>query len=204
MGREYPVETPDSSDDFQSKRLGLQWQWNANHRREWYDCGDGILKLYAQKIEPQVKLSDVSSLLLQKWPAPAFTVSVLLLLDEWKEGDIGGLVTLGGHYSALMLEKKDGKMLLQQWSGIWNEGEESHEYLEEITKDQLCIRMTVKETRIVSYQISEEGKEFRKVGRNEVVTPRKWVGVKTGLGAVHQGNGTAGVLKAASFHFDPS
>ena len=91
---------------------------------------------------------------------------------------------MGGHYSALMLEKKDGKMLLQQWSGIWNEGEESHEYLEEITKDQLCIRMTVKETRIVSYQISEEGKEFRKVGRNEVVTPGKWVGVKTGLGAV--------------------
>ena len=203
VGGEYPVETPDTDDDFQNGRPGLQWQWNANHREEWYACGNGSLKLYAQKTGMRVKLCDVANLLLQKWPGPEFAVSVLLLLDEWEEGDIGGLVTLGGHYSALMLERKDGKMLLQQWSGIWNEGEESHEYLEEISGNRLYIRLMVKETKTVSYQISEEGKEFRTVGRSEVVTPGKWVGVKTGLGAVHPGNGKTGALKAAFFHIDP-
>lgn len=203
VGGEYPVEAPDTDDDFQNGRPGLQWQWNANHREEWYACGNGSLKLYAQKTGMRVKLCDVANLLLQKWPGPEFAVSVLLLLDEWEEGDIGGLVTLGGHYSALMLERKDGKMLLQQWSGIWNEGEESHEYLEEISGDRLYIRLMVKETKTVSYQISEEGKEFRTVGRSEVVTPGKWVGVKTGLGAVHPGNGKTGALKAAFFHIDP-
>ena len=36
VGKEYPVSTIPTSDDFSSDKLGLQWQWQANPKEEWY------------------------------------------------------------------------------------------------------------------------------------------------------------------------
>ena len=36
VGAVYPKVSPDDSDDFSGESLGLQWQWNANHRSDWY------------------------------------------------------------------------------------------------------------------------------------------------------------------------
>lgn len=51
MGAVYPVESPDESDDFSGNTLGLQWQWNANHSKGWYQMEQPGLRLYAQKYE---------------------------------------------------------------------------------------------------------------------------------------------------------
>src|SRR5205085_915805 len=35
VGKNYPLAVPQTTDEFQSKKLGLQWQWQANYKDEW-------------------------------------------------------------------------------------------------------------------------------------------------------------------------
>jgi len=66
--------SPPSSDEFDRDSLGVQWQWNANSREEWYSLTkrQGYLRLYAQPSpDPESNnLWMLPSLLLQKIPAP--------------------------------------------------------------------------------------------------------------------------------------
>jgi beta-xylosidase len=36
VGQIYPICNPQTSDEFDSTTLGLQWQWHANHSDQWY------------------------------------------------------------------------------------------------------------------------------------------------------------------------
>ena len=36
VGGVYPICAPEDSDLFEGKELGLQWQWNATYKKEWY------------------------------------------------------------------------------------------------------------------------------------------------------------------------
>lgn len=108
VGATYPIDAPEDSDFFEGDKLGLQWQWNANYREDWYSLGNGRLTLYAQDSDPGLQLCDVPNLLLQKWPAPEFRITACLRLDNLKEGDAAGLVSQCGHYTGLLVHKKDG------------------------------------------------------------------------------------------------
>ena len=81
VGAVYPVDAPEDSDFFDGEKLGLQWQWNANYKEEWYSLIDGDLTLTAQPIEESTQLCDVPNLLIQKWPAPEFQITTCLHLD---------------------------------------------------------------------------------------------------------------------------
>ena len=62
----YPVCEPDTSDDFTSDKLGMQWQWNANPQKDWYELTGLKLKLNALDTVPLRPVSDYRNLLLQK------------------------------------------------------------------------------------------------------------------------------------------
>ncbi|MGN1147127.1 MAG: family 43 glycosylhydrolase, partial [Lachnospiraceae bacterium] len=98
VGGSFPVCAPEDSDFFEGGSLGLQWQWNANYKKEWYDLQEGMLTLYAQKVSADTQTCDISNLLLQKWPTPEFMITTKLHLSGMKEGDICGMVSLGGVY----------------------------------------------------------------------------------------------------------
>lgn len=53
VGAAYPIDTPEDSDFFEGENLGLQWQWNANYKKEWYDLENGQLILHAQAADPR-------------------------------------------------------------------------------------------------------------------------------------------------------
>jgi hypothetical protein len=50
VGVSYPIENPQTSDDFASRRLGRQWQWQAHEQPAWYSltARRGFLRLYAE------------------------------------------------------------------------------------------------------------------------------------------------------------
>ena len=90
VGKQYPVEVPQTSDEFNGPVLGLQWQWHANPRSAWYSLKEhaGILRLYSVKNLTQGgNLWFVPNLLLQKFPMPAFTVTTRLDGSHLQEGD---------------------------------------------------------------------------------------------------------------------
>lgn len=197
--REYPLD----SDFFEGERLGLQWQWNANFREEWYRVGDGRLVLNAQPVEQGIQLCDVSNLLLQKWPAPEFQITARLHLDRLRDGDSAGLVSLGGCYTSLLIHRENGVLSLQQRTGNWTKDDEVRASLGTVEKETVYLRMVVAKETYVSFAIGYEEDAFWTVGRTVEATPGRWVGVKAGLAAIREEAGCGGSVTADFFVFEP-
>jgi beta-xylosidase len=93
---------PATSDDFTSGKLGLQWQWHANHRENWHELAPHRLRLLPQ-LAPGSDLSRLPNLLLQKFPARSFTVETQLTFSPRQPGEEAGLAVIGGACAALAL-----------------------------------------------------------------------------------------------------
>ena len=198
VGATYPIDTPEDSDFFEGDRLGLQWQWNANYKREWYDLKDGQLLLHAQAADPKTQLCDISNLLLQKWPAPEFSVTTCLQLEQMKDGDVAGLVSLGGCYTVLAVQKINGKMQLQQRTGNWTKDDEIRTGLGEWNSDVIYMQMKVEKETYRTFYVGTTEENLQPVGQMVEATPGRWVGVKDGLFAINE-QGAAGGSVAADY-----
>lgn len=126
----YPVCEPDTTDEFDSDALMLQWQWNANYDDSWFDTKTDV---YGNKAEDgsYIKLNDVPTtplrpvgdyrnLLLQKWPAPEFTCVTKMSFNGLVDGDYAGMISLGVDYAALGVAKKNGSYFLRTVNGKQN------------------------------------------------------------------------------------
>lgn len=205
VGAAYPIDAPDDSDFFEGESLGLQWQWNANPAKGWHSLGDGVLRLYAQKQEPGQLMAEMGNLLTQKWPAPEFLITACLHLDEMKDGDACGVLSLGKYCDNLLVRQENGARSLEQ--RIEKKGkkwtEESRTRLEAVEGDTLYLRMKVRNAERVSWEVSLDGETYHAVGQETAAEamPGGWVGVKAGLAAVHEGEGACGCVKAEYFVF---
>ena len=198
VGETYPIDAPEDSDFFEGENLGLQWQWNANYRKEWYDLENGQLILHAQAADPKTQLCDISNLLLQKWPAPEFSITTCLHLEEMKDGDVAGLVSLGGCYTALAVQKINGKMSLQQRTGNWTKDDEVRTGLGDWNSDVIYIQMKVEKENYRTFYVGTAEENLQPVGQMVEATPGRWVGVKDGLFAINE-QGMEGGLVAADY-----
>src|SRR5262249_18488606 len=89
------MTAPQTSDEFDSPKLGLQWQWHANHSDKWYStiARPGWLRLQPQLAE--ASLHAQPSLLLQKFPARCFSVETAFEFVPDQDGEEAGLVLTG-------------------------------------------------------------------------------------------------------------
>ena len=104
-----PIAIPPTTDDFTGERLGLQWQWHANHPLDgtWHTLGDGHLRLHAVATADDFKL--VPNQLLQKFPAPAFAVETAVRLDEEADKTLqAGLIVMGRSHAAVAVDRRPG------------------------------------------------------------------------------------------------
>lgn len=111
------IYAPDASDSFTGEKLGLQWQWNANHSEDWYSMTGHRIGLYPVDKQQDTSIADVPNLLLQKWIAPEFTAVTELDADTVGEGDIAGMVSLGVDYGAVALKRENGTLSVVAISG---------------------------------------------------------------------------------------
>jgi len=207
VGAVYPIDAPEDSDFFEGDKLGLQWQWNANYREDWYSVGGGKLTLYAQRTEPALQLCDVPNLLIQKWPAPEFRITTCLHLESMKDGDVAGMVSQCGHYTGLAVRKTDGKLILEQRTGRWTPELKDREpeikaELGKVESDVIYIRMNVKASTDVSFEFGYNETDFKAVGEVVEAVPGRWVGVKAGLFAINEGQDVSGSVTADYFVFE--
>lgn len=202
VGGEYPICAPEDSDLFEGEKLGLQWQWNANYKKEWYALSDGMLTLYAQNSEKETQTCDVPNLLLQKWPAPQFQITTKLHLAGMKDGDICGMVSLGGVYTDFAIKQENGEKKFVQRTGEWTKHNETETVCGALKEDVVYLRMYVEDELQVSFAYSTDGTEYVKAGEVIEATPGRWVGVKAGLFAIHEGEGEGGFVKAECFVFE--
>ena len=204
--KEAEICEPDASDDFTKNTLGLQWQWNANPKEDWYKLTSEGLCLNAVKQEEKIKHGDYPNLLLQKWPAPEFICDTTLSLAGLKANEEAGVISMGVKYALLSFARnEEGVVEASFINGEQKYGRILVESTEETStslgtlafaddSETITVRMSVqrvgtqdlseKEKNFpleeVVFEYSTNGTDYKKAG-SYMAAAGRWVGVKSGV-----------------------
>lgn len=196
VGNEYPIRNPQTSDDFESDRLGLQWQWQANTdpKQPWYslEANRGHLRLYAVSPQQGVtkSLYDAPQLLMQKFPALAFTATTKINLASDSIKARAGLIVFGYQYAYSAVSRNEqGQYVLSQYIGEGSDESSMETKAAEVTVSSaaLYLRVSVEAQGKCSFAYSEDGEYFTEIGETFTASEARWVGAKVGLFAAHTG-----------------
>jgi beta-xylosidase len=194
VGRIYPIAVPQTSDEFDGKTLGLQWQWNANPRADWASltAHPGFLRLDSVPA-PQTRndgtpatknLYDTPNFLLQKFPAPAFTVTTKMEFSPATDGEFAGLTVFGFDYALLGLRRTDSGLRLVYVvnQGANRPGAEEREVAGvDTTNSAVYLRVTVGEGAICRFAYSFDNDTFTSTGEPFKASGDRWIGAKVGV-----------------------
>jgi len=185
-----PVAVPETSDEFSTPALGAQWQWQANPRPEFFSLWEkpGALRLYCLHAPTNTSLYGASNLLLQKFPAPAFTVTTALDFSAGQENNAAGLIVFGYSYAWIGLRRTVDSLLLEQLThkDANKAGEAVLSASIVAPAAELRLRVTVAADGKCRFSYSADGKTFTPFGDEFQSTVGRWVGAKVGLFATVQ------------------
>ncbi len=190
VGQNYPACIPQTTDEFDSKKLGLQWQWHANPRKEWYSlsANSGQMRLFAVKNMTQNgNLWFVPNLLLQKFPAPSFTVTTKINFKPDLNGDRTGLVIMGRQWAFIALTKTENGLQLGMFEGTYFQGYDRTEQIEsvDIKQDNCFLRVNVDDRANCTFSYSLDGEDYKTIGQEFSARAGTWIGAKVGLFCVN-------------------
>lgn len=202
VGKNYPICTPQESDEFDGYTLSPQWQWQANINEKWayFNGGEGFVRLYSYPVPEDYKsLWDVSNLMLQKTPAPNFTATTKLTFKptEKYKGERTGLVVMGMDYAELVVENTDNGLVLSQVECLKADrgGTEKVNASVPLKDGTIYLRakFSAKGDKIKASEgghdllvkcnlsYSTDGKKFQPLGETFQVKEGKWIGAKVGI-----------------------
>ncbi|MGJ7029679.1 beta-galactosidase [Niabella hirudinis] len=181
VGKTYPVIVPATSDEFSSKKLGLQWQWNHNPDNSKWSLTErpGYLRLHGGYAKD---LLNARNSLSQRVQGPASAAVTELDFGHMKDGDMAGLAVFEKPYAFVGVEQKGAQRQLVM---INNGKTVDSVALPKTTKIWLKAAATDKGF-IATFFYSLDGKDFRPFG-NEL---------KMGLGLTWTAN------RFMLFHFN--
>ncbi len=111
---------PAEDDDFNSNKLGLQWQFEGPYSQYWYFCdaAKSKLRLYGVQAPDNYKnLSDLQNALMQKLPTENFTATAKLKFipnPSYKQkGEEAGFMIKGLDYAALKFVSTENGCVLR-------------------------------------------------------------------------------------------
>ncbi len=197
LAPESPVRTGEiGSDDFAGP-LGLQWQFMGNIRPDFYEVGEGKLRLFARALPfGGCKLWECPQTCTQKIACPAFFATTTLDASQLAVGDQAGVGLVGGQYAYAALRRTEAGLELVY---VVSEGE-SHEerILDEITglpEAPVTFRMTLLptgyDTAVTAFEYGIGG-IFRAIGQPFSPARHTWVGARVALFAMPQNGGPDG------------
>lgn len=197
----YPIETPVESDEFDTRKLGLQWEWHANYQDVFgFTTNMGYARIYGHELSPHFKnFWEVPNLLMQKFPAEEFTATAKLKVSAKADGQLSGLIIMGWDYSWIGVEKQGEKFLLKQ--AVCKDAEQDN--LEQVStlavlepsrkfeaglfpnyEREIYIRVHVDKGAYCRFSYSLDGKKFTEAGTLFKARQGKWIGAKVGMFSV--------------------
>ncbi|MBR9919378.1 MAG: glycosyl hydrolase 43 family protein [Bacteroidetes bacterium] len=176
---------PQTSDEMEEIELGLQWQWHANPEPTWgYNTPYGYMRIYTQ-IRPdlQESLWSAPNLLMQKFPAPAFTATAKVDFQHHYDGERVGLVVMGRDYSYLGMKQIAGRLFLYQavCPDADKGGTQSSVDMIPLSQGQVYLRVNVAEGGLCTFAYSLDGRSFTDFGEPFQAREGKWIGAKFGF-----------------------
>jgi len=186
---DYLIKHPAETDEFDTDELGLQWQWQANPNVLWSAQirGTKHLRLFAIKTPEDAKnLWMVPNLLLQKFPAPDFTATTKVSLhpEEAISGKSAGLIVMGMDYASLSLLYENEKFYIQRSESIGAINEEKEVVLDKKLSASNTVYLKVQVISpkgVCQFSYSENGRNFKIIGKPFYAQPGKWIGAKVGV-----------------------
>ncbi len=214
------VVNPVESDEFNSPKLGLQWQWHANYDQKFgMPTAFGTFRLYTHKVSKEFKnMWEVPNLLLQKTPADKFTATTKLRFTSKEDNQMGGLIVMGHDYFALMLKRVKDEFLLQlvtckSADKGTPEQVKTIATLKPTEKDKIDYQPAIHEDIYLRVNVADgecnfayslNGKKYTAVEGNFKMKEGKWIGAKVGLAAIEPaGKTNRGWIDADWFRVTP-
>ena len=215
----YPIETPVENDEFDTRKLGLQWEWHANYQDVFgFTTNMGYARIYGHELSSHFKnFWEVPNLLMQKFPAEEFTVTAKLKVSAKDDGQLSGLIVMGWDYSWIGVEKQGEKFLLKQ--AICKDAEQGN--LEQVStlavlepskkfeaglfpnfEREIYIRVRVGKEAYCRFSYSLDGKKFTEAGTLFKARQGKWIGAKVGMFSVTPHGKERGWVDVDWFHVE--
>ncbi len=219
VGKKYPVETPAESDDFNSRRLGLQWEWHANYQDTFGFTTDlGYIRLYGHILSKEfVNFWEVPNLLMQKFPAEEFTATTKLKVSAKADGQQSGLIVMGWDYCYIGVEKQGEGFVLKQVTCKDAEQGGAETRIQQLNLPAsrkfeaglfpnyerdiyLCVK--VEKDAVCRFLYSLDGKKYQPFGESFKARQGKWIGAKVGLFSTTPHGKERGWVDADWFNID--
>ena len=185
VGKVYPMVSPQTTDEFNSSALGLQWQWHANPNPNWgFPSTKGFFRLTATPLpDSSFNFWDVPNLLLQKFMAPEFTATAKIIFNVHDNGEKTGLLIMGTDYSYISVQQQNGTLKVNQVACLNADKKNQENEIEkkQIKSNQIYLRVKVSNGGICNFFYSENGGEFIPLGKRFIAKPGRWIGAKVGL-----------------------
>lgn len=165
-----------SSDDFNSAKLGLDWQWNHNPVNTAWSLTErkGWLRLKTSRIVNS--LFEAPNTISQRMEGPACEGEVLLDLRHMQDGDVCGVSAFNGDAGVLSVSKEGKKLYLTMAESSVSLRDSDKAILAVSNKEQARIELKAKTVRlrinadfrpnrdIAAFSYSTDGREWHALG----------------------------------------
>ncbi len=174
-------------DNFRSA-IGLQWQFMANLQPDFYQVGDGVLRLNAKTLpNGGDRLWQCPQTLTQKIACPAFFAETTMSIDGLLAGEQAGVGMIGGQYAYAAVRRSEDNVSLVY---VTSDGSDHHETVQEcvtIADAPVTFRVTLlptsDKTAVVTFEYAQ-GNEFKPFGQPFEPARHTWVGARLALFAM--------------------
>lgn len=186
VGAHYPIQIPQTSDDFSSRQLGLQWQWHANPQSDWYSLKrrKGWMRLYTVPCpSEEANLHFAGNLLLQKIAEPSPMLTTYVESAFLSSGERAGLLFHGNPYAFIAIERTDAGHRLVVMRGKSDKYPNRPRLSAEVavTTTKVWLRGVLHDDATCSFAYSLDGETFQPLGERYEVGVGVWIGAKMGI-----------------------
>jgi beta-xylosidase len=174
VGRTFPAIYPQTSDEFTSRTLGPQWEWNHNPVDSHWTLTErpGFLRLKAQ---PATDLVSARNTLTQVLQGPTAQITTKLAVSAMEDGQRAGLALFGRRPSWIGVAQSQGQRhLVFSMGGVETSGRA-------LAAEAVLLRMQVAAERVrYSYSV-DGGKTYRELGSEAPMLFSWWKGARPAL-----------------------
>jgi beta-xylosidase len=188
-----------TSDEFESSQLSLQWHWQANYREEWFSLTEhtGFLRLKSLPVN-DTNLWNVPQIITQKFPAEEFEVVTKVDVKNLREGDITGIAAAGNDYATLQITQTNGERSI-----AYIVCKDANKTVEcdtvkklKLNLDAVYLKMKVTNGAVCAFSFGANGEDYTLMGSDFEAKALKWVGAGIGLycfsNSIQDVSGTSG------------
>lgn len=194
----FPVQVPQTSDEFNSPILGLQWQWNHNPDDQHWSLTErpGYLRL---KALPAPELLRARNTLTQMLNDPALDATTSLDTTGMADGQQAGLCMISNPPGGIGVLRHDGKCAVYSFSG------KNQSTGPDLTQTAIQLRVHI-ENQTATFFYSLDGSNFISFGQPLKLVFSWWKGARPGLYSFNTDptlKDSSGVADFDWFHYEP-